>query len=202
MAGLLAKVELSEGDIVMAMTKTLDVMRQVREMLLHHNPDNPLYPALREAEGLLRRGVVEMVNSIGFVRSGQESTEPGAAGPVAAAEPAKSAGSGFADVDRMLGILADPNSTPPPIHPPDTGLQRPDRPARFPRHERDGEPARPPQHRTGNPGAGRDRTARPPASGGRDRDARPPYSGGTHPKRRPRPGRDTRPGGRPRRGGG
>jgi hypothetical protein len=202
MAGLLAKVELSEGDIVMAMTKTLDVMRQVREMLLRHNPDNALYVALREAEGLLRRGVVEMVNSIGFVRSGPESPAPGAAASEPPAASAKSASSGFADVDRMLGILADPNSTPPPIHPPDTELQRPDRPARFPRPERDGESARPPQHRTGHPGAGRDRGARPPASGGRDRDARSPYSGGTHPKNRTRPGRDTRPGHRPRRGGG
>jgi ATP-dependent RNA helicase HelY len=202
MAGLLAKVELSEGDIVMAMTKTLDVMRQVREMLLRHNPDNALYVALREAEGLLRRGVVEMVNSIGFVRSGPESPAPGAAASETPAASAKSASSGFADVDRMLGILADPNSTPPPIHPPDTELQRPDRPARFPRPERDGESARPPQHRTGHPGGGRDRGARPPASGGRDRDARSPYSGGTHPKNRTRPGRDTRPGHRPRRGGG
>ena len=124
MADLLGKVELSEGDIVMAMTKTLDVMRQVREMLLRHDPDGPLTATLREADGLLRRGVVQMVNSIGFVQSKDVLPGEGAA-------PAGRASSGFEDVDRMLGLLADPNAPPPVIHPPDTGLQRPERPSRF-----------------------------------------------------------------------
>jgi len=183
MADLLTKVEISEGDIVMAMTKTLDVMRQVREMLIHHEPAAPLVGSFREAEGLLRRGVVEMVNRIGFVQS-MAPAAAGAAPAAAEAAPAARASSGFADVDRMLGLLADPDSKPAIIHPPDRELQRPERPARFPRRERPDAP--------GGPGAG----------GARERDAGPARRGGPPPKKRSRPGagRDSGAGGRARRG--
>ncbi len=177
MADLLTKVELSEGDIVMAMTKTLDVMRQVREMLLHQEPDNPLYPTLRQAEGLLRRGVVEMVNSIGFVQSepGQSSAAPEASPATATARPIAT---GFADVDRMLGLLANPDSAPPAIPSPNGEMQRPERPIRFPRTTppTDAPRTRPPT----------------PTFRERGRPTGPPRKGGSGPKRT---------GGKPRRGG-
>ena len=42
MADLLQKMDLSEGDLVMTFNKTLDLMRQVRDMLYRQNPENPL----------------------------------------------------------------------------------------------------------------------------------------------------------------
>ena len=191
MADLLTKVELSEGDIVMAMTKTLDVMRQVREMLRRQEPDNPLYATLRQAEGLLRRGVVEMVNSIGFVQSepGQNSPAPNP-NPQSATHEGNPTGfrnpqsaTGFADVDRMLGLLADPHSQPSAIPPPNPAMERPERPTRFPRTT---PPADPP----------RTRPSAPPTFRERDRPALPRKGSG--PKRHGPPGR--RPGGKPRRG--
>lgn len=63
---LLDQVDISEGDLVMTFNKTLDIMRQVREMLARHEPDNPLLANLREADRAMRRGVVEMAYSTGF----------------------------------------------------------------------------------------------------------------------------------------
>ncbi len=65
-ADLLQQVEISEGDLVMTFNKTLDIMRQVRDMLYRYDRDNPLYAQLQEADKMMRRGVVEMVNAIGF----------------------------------------------------------------------------------------------------------------------------------------
>lgn len=63
---ILDRMELSEGDLVMTFNKTLDLMRQLREMLAHNDPDNPLREGFAEAERMMRRGVVEMAQSIGF----------------------------------------------------------------------------------------------------------------------------------------
>jgi ATP-dependent RNA helicase HelY len=65
-ADLLDQMQMSEGDLVMTFNKTLDVMRQVREMLQRHDPDNPARTLLWEADRLMRRGVVEMAQMIGF----------------------------------------------------------------------------------------------------------------------------------------
>jgi hypothetical protein len=71
--------------------------------------------------------------------------------------------------------LADPNSPAPVIHPPDTGLQRPERPSRFAPSDRP-----------------RDR---PPAFGGsRERGGAPSRSGGPPRRKRPAPDRSGRPG--------
>jgi len=56
---LLEKVSLSEGDIILALNKTLDLLRQVGDMLRRADPLNPLREKVREAERLLRRGIVE-----------------------------------------------------------------------------------------------------------------------------------------------
>ena len=59
-------IELSEGDLVLTFNKTIDLMRQVREMLAHIKPDHPLRYSLDEAERLLRRGIVEQSLTLGF----------------------------------------------------------------------------------------------------------------------------------------
>lgn len=59
-------IELSEGDLVLTFNKTIDLMRQVREMLLDVLPEHPLRLALTMAESLLRRGIVEQSLTLGF----------------------------------------------------------------------------------------------------------------------------------------
>jgi hypothetical protein len=59
-------IELSEGDLVLTFNKTIDLMRQVREMLADVMPENPLRFTLMEAERLLRRGIVEQSLKLGF----------------------------------------------------------------------------------------------------------------------------------------
>ncbi len=59
-------IELSEGDLVLTFNKTIDLMRQVREMLTNIVPEHPLRPTLAAAEGLLRRGIVEQSLTLGF----------------------------------------------------------------------------------------------------------------------------------------
>jgi len=63
---ILEKVQLAEGDIIITFNKTLDLMRQVQDMLFEHEPDNPLISTLREARRMMRRGVVEQIYNIGF----------------------------------------------------------------------------------------------------------------------------------------
>jgi ATP-dependent RNA helicase HelY len=66
MAEIGARIELSEGDLVMTFNKTIDLMRQVWEMLADVNPDHPLRARLRQAETLLRRDIVEQSLVLGF----------------------------------------------------------------------------------------------------------------------------------------
>ena len=60
------QIELSEGDLVLTFNKTIDLMRQVRDMLTDVLPDHPLRHTLRDAERLIRRGIVEQSLSLGF----------------------------------------------------------------------------------------------------------------------------------------
>jgi len=66
LASIIDKVQLAEGDIIITFNKTLDLMRQVTDMLIEHEPESPLISTLREAKRLLKRGVVEQVYNIGF----------------------------------------------------------------------------------------------------------------------------------------
>ncbi|NWJ95742.1 MAG: DEAD/DEAH box helicase [Chloroflexi bacterium] len=66
LANIVEKVQLAEGDIIITFNKTLDLMRQVMDMLLEHEPESPLIQTLREAKRLMRRGVVEQIYNIGF----------------------------------------------------------------------------------------------------------------------------------------
>ncbi|MDQ6694224.1 MAG: DEAD/DEAH box helicase [Chloroflexota bacterium] len=63
---LLSQMGISEGDLVMTFNKTLDIMRQVREMLLHHDPENPMRAKFEEASRMMKRGVVDLARSTGF----------------------------------------------------------------------------------------------------------------------------------------
>jgi ATP-dependent RNA helicase HelY len=70
-------IELSEGDLVLTFNKTIDLMRQVREMLADVMPEHPLRAPLHEAERLLRRGIVEQSLTLGFTPIDlQEPDEP------------------------------------------------------------------------------------------------------------------------------
>jgi len=66
MAQIGEQIELSEGDLVITFNKTIDLMRQVREMLADVMPEHPLRTSLRAAEKLVRRGIVEQSLSLGF----------------------------------------------------------------------------------------------------------------------------------------
>ena len=66
MAEITEQIDLSEGDLVLTFNKTIDLMRQVREMLADVQPDHPLRDTLRDAERLLRRGIVEQSLVLGF----------------------------------------------------------------------------------------------------------------------------------------
>ncbi len=61
------KIDLSEGDIVLAFNKGLDIMRQVRTMLAQVRPDHPLIPTLKTAERQARRGIVEQSYTLGVM---------------------------------------------------------------------------------------------------------------------------------------
>jgi ATP-dependent RNA helicase HelY len=66
MAEIGQQLELSEGDLVLTFNKTIDLMRQVREMLTGVKPEHPLRARLYQAEALLRRDIVEQSLVLGF----------------------------------------------------------------------------------------------------------------------------------------
>jgi ATP-dependent RNA helicase HelY len=68
-------IELSEGDLVLTFNKTLDLMRQVCEMLADVMPEHPLRSSLHQAERLIRRGIVEQSLTLGFAPI-ETSTDP------------------------------------------------------------------------------------------------------------------------------
>lgn len=76
MAEIGETIELSEGDLVLTFTKTIDLMRQVREMLADVLPEHPLRASLQEAENLVRRGIVEQSLTIGFAPIETPPLEP------------------------------------------------------------------------------------------------------------------------------
>jgi ATP-dependent RNA helicase HelY len=66
MAEISGQIELSEGDLVMTFNKTIDLMRQIWEMLVSVKPQHPLRTRLQQAESLLRRDIVEHSLALGF----------------------------------------------------------------------------------------------------------------------------------------
>ena len=67
MAEISDMIELSEGDLVLTFNKTIDLMRQVREMLTDVQPENPLARSLDEAAKLMKRDIVEQSLLLGFL---------------------------------------------------------------------------------------------------------------------------------------
>ena len=67
MAQIIEKIDMSEGDLVLTFNKTIDLMRQVREMFASVAPDHPLRAGLREAERLVRRDIVEQSLILGVM---------------------------------------------------------------------------------------------------------------------------------------
>ncbi len=67
MERVVEKVGLSEGDVVLAFNKSLDIMHQVRTMLQTVRPDSPLIEQLAHAERRVRRGIVEQSYTIGIM---------------------------------------------------------------------------------------------------------------------------------------
>jgi ATP-dependent RNA helicase HelY len=76
MVEICEQIELSEGDLVLTFNKTIDLLRQVREMLTDVLPENPLRYQLREAERLIRRDIVEQSLTLGFAPLQLEGAEP------------------------------------------------------------------------------------------------------------------------------
>ncbi len=66
MADIGEKLPLSEGDLVLTFNKTIDLMRQVREMLTGVLPGHPVEQNLRAAEALMRRGIVAQSLALGY----------------------------------------------------------------------------------------------------------------------------------------
>jgi hypothetical protein len=84
LASIMEKMQLAEGDIIITFNKTLDLMRQVFDMLVAHDPGHPLIARLKEAKALVRRGVVEQVYNIGFgvLQDALEEDENGLTGEI------------------------------------------------------------------------------------------------------------------------
>ena len=72
------QMELSEGDLVLTFNKTIDLMRQMREMLIGVMPEHVLVNKLVIAERRLRRGIVEQSLSLGFspIAIGADADDP------------------------------------------------------------------------------------------------------------------------------
>jgi ATP-dependent RNA helicase HelY len=76
MSTLTEHVALSEGDMVLTFNKTIDLMRQVREMLANVSPDHPVRATLAAAEHLVKRDIVEQSLALGFLPIETEETAP------------------------------------------------------------------------------------------------------------------------------
>jgi ATP-dependent RNA helicase HelY len=75
MAEISEQIQLSEGDLVLTFNKTIDLVKQVREMLEDVKPEHELIGPLRRAERLLCRGIVEQSLNLGFAPL-EEATAP------------------------------------------------------------------------------------------------------------------------------
>jgi len=74
MAAITEQIDLSEGDLVLTFNKTIDLMRQVREMLTNVAPDRPLRETLSAAERFVKRDIVEQSLALGFMPIETEET--------------------------------------------------------------------------------------------------------------------------------
>ena len=75
MGHLTEMIELSEGDIVLTINKTLDLMRQVRSMLGTVMPQHPLRATLAAAERLALRDIVAQSYTFGFLPQSPDTSD-------------------------------------------------------------------------------------------------------------------------------
>jgi len=75
MGRLTETIELSEGDLVLTINKTLDLMRQVRTMLATTMPDHPLRSTLAAAERLALRDIVAQSYTFGFLAQSPDTSD-------------------------------------------------------------------------------------------------------------------------------
>jgi ATP-dependent RNA helicase HelY len=92
MARLTEAIELSEGDIVLTINKTLDLMRQVRTMLGTTMPQHPLRSTLAAAERLALRDIVAQSYTFGFLPQSPDGSEAEAINLAAGEEEAGAGG--------------------------------------------------------------------------------------------------------------
>lgn len=71
-ASLLRAVALSEGDVITALNKTLDLLRQVHDALRIADPRHSLRPTLAAAEARLNRGLVAQCSGLGLLAAAEE----------------------------------------------------------------------------------------------------------------------------------
>ncbi len=102
MARLSGTIELSEGDLVLTINKTLDLMRQVRSMLATVMPRHPLRETLAAAERLALRDIVAQSYTFGFLPQSPDTSDAEALN-LAAGEKAEAA----PDEDLAAGELVD-----------------------------------------------------------------------------------------------
>jgi ATP-dependent RNA helicase HelY len=67
MSQIIEKIDMSEGDLVLTFNKTIDLMRQVREMFASVAPDHPVRATLRQSEILVKRDIVEQSLILGVM---------------------------------------------------------------------------------------------------------------------------------------
>ncbi len=75
MGRLTETIELSEGDLVLTINKTLDLMRQVRSMLATTMPQHPLRSVLAAAERLALRDIVAQSYTFGFLPQSPDTSD-------------------------------------------------------------------------------------------------------------------------------
>jgi ATP-dependent RNA helicase HelY len=75
MGRLTETIELSEGDIVLTINKTIDLMRQVRTMLTQVMPHHPLRDTLAAAERLALRDIVAQSYTFGFLPQSPDTSD-------------------------------------------------------------------------------------------------------------------------------
>jgi ATP-dependent RNA helicase HelY len=76
LADIVEGIELSEGDLVTAFNKTVDLMRQLRDMLLETTPGHPVRHSLDWSIKLAQRDIVAHSFQLGFLGDEPAGTTP------------------------------------------------------------------------------------------------------------------------------
>lgn len=72
LADIVRAVALAEGDLILALNKTLDLVRQVHDALRQAAPHHPLRTTLAAAEARLNRGMVAQCSGLGLLAAAEE----------------------------------------------------------------------------------------------------------------------------------